>query len=289
MTRVDLADAAAAAPDDELRLLRLLARTGASASEATDGMLLVSAPDRAAVRVPEPLWRAASTAQWIVHDGGTDWRITAAGRRHLRRSLSQAGAPRAVAGPPATLVSPCRPPTMNPVMDLNESPLAWLARRQTATGKALISPAQLMAGERFRADFWFAGMSPRVTASWSVTSSGSRSRKSGGAAPAHQSDAMLAARERVRIALAAVGPELSGILIDVCGHLKGLEEAERQAAWPKRSAKLVLGLSLNALARHYGYITAATAAERRKPPVQHWGAAGYRPPADRPGAEAGEH
>lgn len=285
MTEETCADAASAAPDDMLRLLRLLARTGALVSVEAGGAFVVSAPGRATVLVPRALWQPACSAQWIAHDESTGWRITAAGREHLRRGLSRAGAPeKCTAAAPAPATTP-RMADARPGIDLKESPLAWLARRQSASGESLISPAQLMAGERFRADFWFAGMSPRVTASWSHTSTGSRSRKSGGSAPAHQSDAMLGARERVRLALAAVGPELSGILIDVCGHLKGLEEAERQAAWPKRSAKLVLGLSLSALARHYGYIVTA-AGQRRKPSVQHWGAPGYRPPADQPGSDA---
>src|SRR5688572_32173697 len=47
-----------------------------------------------------------------------------------------------------------------------ESPLAWLARRKDKDGGRLIDSNQLAAGERLRADFTRAGLTPRVTANW---------------------------------------------------------------------------------------------------------------------------
>jgi uncharacterized protein DUF6456 len=90
-------------------------------------------------------------------------------------------------------------------------------------------------------------------------------------------ESIASARERVRRALATVGPELAGVLIDVCCHLKGLEEAEREAGWPQRAGKVVLGLALTRLARHYGIGPMAAAATQRRAPVRHWGADDYRP------------
>ena len=92
-------------------------------------------------------------------------------------------------------------------------------------------------------------------------------------------DNVIAAAERVRRALAAVGPELSGVLIDVCCHLRGLEDAERRAGWPQRSGKIVLGMALATLARHYGFAPPADASPRPAR-VRHWGAADYRPAID---------
>lgn len=142
-------------------------------------------------------------------------------------------------------------------VDANESPLAWLARRKRRDGRALIEPIQLQAGERLRADFTRAQLMPRITANW--TASVAQDRRSGGAGLTF-SEAATAARQRVRRALDTVGPEFTGLLIDVCCFLKGLEDVERERGWPPRSAKVVLQLGLDRLARHYGYSAEARGA-----------------------------
>jgi hypothetical protein len=145
-----------------------------------------------------------------------------------------------------------------------ESPLAWLARRPGRNGRVLIEPVQLAAGERLRADFTLAQLMPRVTANWSVAVADRRR----GASSLNPTDAAIAARQRVRHALDAVGPEFSGLLVDVCCFLKSLPDVERERGWPARSAKVVLRLGLGRLARHYGL--RAQARGRTKAPVRTW-------------------
>lgn len=163
-------------------------------------------------------------------------------------------------------------------VNADESPIAWLRRRKDRSGEAMISQAQFDAGERLRADFWFAQMTPRTTMNWSSAEPMQRGRRYGAtrAAGADMRDSTAAAGERVRRALAAVGPELSGVLIDVCCHLHGLEAAERAAGWPQRSGKIVLQLALTRLARHYGL---EGPADTRVNPaaMRHWGSEDYRP------------
>lgn len=134
-------------------------------------------------------------------------------------------------------------------IDEAESPLAWLARRKGRNGRPLIEPVQLQAGERLRADFTRAQMMPRVTSNWSAAVTDGR-RASG---PAAFTETMIAAQQRVRQALDAAGPEFSGLMLDVCCFLKGLEDVERERCWPARTAKIVLQLALDRLARHYGF------------------------------------
>ncbi|WP_072392134.1 DUF6456 domain-containing protein [Hyphomicrobium sp. CS1GBMeth3] len=160
-----------------------------------------------------------------------------------------------------------------------ESPIAWLFHRRDSAGNPLISEAQFNAGEKLRADFWFAQMSPNVTQAWGLAATTGSGRRSAPGAGVEIADNVIAAAERVRRALSAVGPELAGILIDVCCHLRGLEDAERRAGWPQRSGKIVLGVALSALARHYGF-TSRAASEPRVARVRHWGSDGYRPSLD---------
>jgi hypothetical protein len=130
-----------------------------------------------------------------------------------------------------------------------ESPLAWLARRKGRDGRPLIEPVHLQAGERLRADFTRAQLMPRTTSNWNapIARDGRTSNTS-----ATFTETMIAARQRVRHALEAVGPEFAGLLLDLCCFLKGLEEIEHARGWPSRSAKVVLQLGLERLARHYG-------------------------------------
>ncbi len=136
------------------------------------------------------------------------------------------------------------------IVNDSESPLAWLARRKGRDGRSLIDQVQFAAGERLRADFTRGQLTPRVTSNWSApTSRGDKA--SGGAG--EMTDVIVASRQRVRLAIEGVGPEFSGVLLDVCCFLHGLEDVERERGWPARSAKVVLQLALDRLARHYGF------------------------------------
>jgi uncharacterized protein DUF6456 len=153
--------------------------------------------------------------------------------------------------------------TADVTVDALESPLAWLARRRARDGGALIEPHQVQAGERLRRDFTLADLMPRSGTNWSSPMS-----SGGGGAAIDPTDTMADARRRVHDALDAVGPEFSGLLLDVCCFLKGLEDVERERRWPSRSAKIVLRLALERLARHYGY--APQAKGRSRPPLRTW-------------------
>jgi hypothetical protein len=166
-----------------------------------------------------------------------------------------------------------------PGRNLAESPIAWLFSRRDGDGNPLISEAEFNAGERLREDFHFAQMSPSVTQCWSASAGTGGGARSAPGAGVELADNVIAAAERVRRALAAVGPELAGVLIDVCCHLKGLETVERRAGWPQRAGKVVLRVALRSLARHYGLATGPRAAPRSAA-VRHWGAPGYRPSLD---------
>jgi len=151
------------------------------------------------------------------------------------------------------------------MVDEAESPLAWLARRKGRDGQPLILEVQLQAGERLRGDFTRAGLTPGVTSSWDASLAQGR-RGHGGAGTF--TDMVVAARERLRRALDAAGPEFAGLLLDVCCFLKGLEDIERERRWPPRSAKVVVQLGLDRLARHYGL--AEQARGRARAPIRTW-------------------
>ncbi|MBX8824538.1 DUF6456 domain-containing protein [Ochrobactrum sp. SFR4] len=154
-----------------------------------------------------------------------------------------------------------------------ESPLAMLYRKNKQTGRRFLSDDEFHAGERLRADFTRGNMMPRISANWDASVAGRVRGERGGAA--ELSDNALDCRDRVNKALIAVGPELSGILLDICCFLKGLELVERERSWPARSGKMMLKTALSILHRHYN---AGRLPEGGALPVTyHWGTPDYRP------------
>lgn len=231
--------------------------------------------------IPADRVAAALERGWIAATEGGRLGLTSAGQQALKRARSRLTQLRA-AGAPMTRSASAAKPGVN----LAESPLSWLRSRHDANGQPMVTDAQFAAGERLRSELTFAHLTPRVTMAWSgvAMSGGSGGAAAGG--PQDLADNVVAARSRVITALRAVGPELADILIDVCGHLKGLEVIARAEGWPSRAAKLLLQRALTALARHYGLIADIPAERRIAERLRHWGADGYRPSlAPRSGAD----
>ena len=248
-----------------LRLLSGLGEPGASAipdPSRETGLILRSTAGK--VSLGRGVHPAAAGAELVRRDlaawAGGALTISEAGRLHLRRRSAASDPFRAQHGEivPATLADETG--TRRVSINAAESPLDWMRRRKGRDGRPLIDAASYEAGERLRRDLTFGGLMPSVTARWegAIGSSG------GVRDPASATDAAIAARQRVRAALAELGGDLADLVVDLCGFLKGLETIERERGWPPRSAKVVVRLALGRLAEHYGLQTEARGPERSR-------------------------
>lgn len=133
--------------------------------------------------------------------------------------------------------------------NLGESPILWLARRKDQSGRPWLTPAEVAAGERLRAEAERALSGPSLTMRWDALP---RARSGGGAVRVEPSDRALAASARVQAALAACGPRLRAIVEQVCVHGGSLQLAEQALCLRRRQGKTLLKQGLQALADHYG-------------------------------------
>lgn len=260
---------------DARAVLKLLQRaSGTMAARGT--RVRIARGDHGAVTIAADALTAMVRDDLVVRIGDDEVAATEAGLAWLRRVLTGGeGAFRAQHGAVTREVRPDPAGGMSEVaVDLAESPLGWLSRRPGPDGRPWIDVAQLAAAERLRLDFTKGGLTPRITQTWEAT--GSRPRRAGvRGGLGGLGDMAMEARARMNAALEAVGPELSGILVDVCCFLKGLEAIERERRWPPRSSKVILALALDRLAAHYGIARVAAGPETTRP--RHWGTADYRP------------
>ena len=258
-----------------LRFIKLLAKGPALLGETADpDMKLLEFPGDRALRLPRAdlakMIRGGSVK--MHHENGrARLRLTSEGRAALRRLPAGDFAAQHGEIRRETVLLDGR--TQSVTVNADESPLSSLARIRTPEGGKWLGVNELAAGERLRADFERGMLQPRVTASWDP-SRGATGRNSGRNGASEFGDAALSARARLNRAVEAVGPELSGALIDMCCFLKGLEQVERERGWPRRSAKLMLKTALGILDRHYNPQSDRTP---RSGKILQWGMEGYRP------------
>lgn len=125
-------------------------------------------------------------------------------------------------------------------VNVAESPLTWLF----AHGH--LEERLFDAGERLRADYERAQLSPSLTMRWDPV----RIRGSGdhGLNPTER---QIAARRRFDEAVATAGAGLADILWRVVCAGETLPVAEKSLGWPIRSGKLVLKIALERVADYY--------------------------------------
>ncbi len=157
-------------------------------------------------------------------------------------------------------------------INLGESIVAALA--VSRNGRApFLQACHLQSAERLRSLLERSQMMARTTMSYDPTRLPTGS--GGGDKAFDMSLAALDARAELRRILDPLPPDCAGVLIDVCGFLKGLQTIEFERKWPRRSAKLVLRIGLDQLAAHFKLSTFATGAKSNR--AHNWMDEGARP------------
>lgn len=212
-------------------------------------------PDPCGAFSAEDVETAASRGWIEAASDGWGWKITRAGAGVVRAARAGGVAARASASGPEARRPLDRPRESRPAAAREAGgSLAWLHSRRDKDGQPMISAEQLAAGERLAGDLWRARMTPRVTSVWTGVPGDASARRAAPGAGIDIADAVIAAKVRVERALKAAGPEFAGPQIDVCGHMRGLDDIERINALPVRSGKMLLRTALTRLARHYGLL-----------------------------------
>ncbi|MEH6663422.1 MAG: DUF6456 domain-containing protein [Brevundimonas sp.] len=198
---------------------------------------------RPALTLDEAAFRDLAREPGLAVREGGGWKARAGA---LPPRPSCGGRPGFVAGSRPVLApdGTVRPRAVN----LGESPVLWLARRKDASGRPWLSPAEVAAGEKLRADAELASLGPSLTMRWDALPRGG----AGQGAPAGPGERVLLARRRVQAALGAVAPGPRAVLERICIHGSSLQLAEQGLGLRRRQGKTVLKRALTDLARHYG-------------------------------------
>lgn len=128
-----------------------------------------------------------------------------------------------------------------------------VARLHAAPEGAYLAAHHAEAARRLGRLFQQAHLRQRLTMSYDPARISSR--PNGGQADI--TDAAAEARRRLTRLAGGLPGECWGVLVDVCLYEKGLQLVEQERGWPRRSAKLVLRIGLDHLARGWGLMETA--------------------------------
>ncbi|RUT31026.1 ATPase [Arsenicitalea aurantiaca] len=248
-------------PDLTLKFMRVLLRAE-DAVAGPDGRYLAAAGSARAT-LDAALVRGLLSCGAIAGDARAV-RANAETRSWIRRRLASPGESEQVAD--RVLDRSTGGLTVN----LAESPLARLAVGLRGDAPFL-EAHQVEAGERLRRLWEKASLSQRVTMRYD----GSPRAPRGIARGLEPGESAIDARKKIARIREALPPDCAGVVIDVCGLLKGLQTVEAERGWPRRSAKLVLRIGLDQLARHFGI--SAVGQGLGAAPINGWMAPDGRP------------
>ena len=244
-----------------LRFVRLLVEAG-TARPSSNGTFRVAAGRRSAT-LATPAVKELVSAGVLALDGGT-CRAQPGTKGWLRRQLLGA---EGHASQHRQTVRRADGTEIN----LAESPLARLATAARGDAAPFLDAHHVEAGERIRRLVERAQLQPRLTMSYDPA----RAAGTRGGGPGDISAFAMDARRRLAEIVEGLPRDCAGVVLDVCGLLKGLQTIEGERGWPPRSAKLVLRIGLDHLARQFGLAPLAVGRQRGR--LEGWMEAGARP------------
>jgi hypothetical protein len=246
----------------EVRFVRALV-SGAIASREEERFVAITA-DGARVTI-EAVDVAVLQGAGVLEGNGVRCSAGSAARGWLRRAIAEADGF-------ATQHRRVITTADGKLLNLAESPLSRLAVPGPDGSPPFLAPHQVEAGERVRKLADRAHLQPRVTMSYDPAHTAAG--KNAGAA-SEMTDMAAEARRQLSAVTRVLPADCAGVVLDVCGLLKGLQTVETERGWPRRSAKLVLRIGLEQLAQHFGL--AAVAVGKSSPRRRAWRDEGARP------------
>jgi hypothetical protein len=197
---------------------------------------------RPLARLGEAEMRQALAAG-IVEPGEGGFLLSEAGRSNLRRQQAETDCPHAeqhrlmasrkILDPEGVLASA--------QINLFDNPLGrW---------RHHFSLNEINASTQFRADYYHATMSQRVTRSWSAAAM--QGCTSGRQSEEEARASTIAAKQRVQAALDCLGQGMGQVVMAICIDEECMSALERRFGWVERSGKSFLKMALQRLVEHY--------------------------------------